>query len=301
MTAARELVRRVSDLPTLPAVYFRVRSVLEQPDSFALDVAREICCDPGLSMRLLRVANGAYFGMARKVESIMDAIAIIGANQIHNLVLATSIAMAFDGVAPPLMNMRKFWRTSLYRALVARCLAKQSRHNDAERAFVEGLVGDIGHLVMYMHMPEAADKALQRSIETAVPVHRIEREMLGFDYAELGAELVAGWNISPRIEAALRHHVEPLQAADAAMEAAALHIATRFASAAFMSEPPATWVPQIDPRVWQEAEVSTACIAGIKQEADRELEALATAILPGFATGRRAKGDPRETSAAQFR
>ena len=301
MTAAREFVRRVSDLPTLPAVYFRVRSVIEEPDSFALDVAREICCDPGLSMRLLRVANSAYYGMPRKVESIMDALAIIGANQIHNLVLATSIAMAFDGVAPPLMNMRKFWRTSLYRALVARCLAKQSRHNDAERAFVEGLVGDIGHLVMYMQMPDVADKALQRSIETAVPVHRIEREMLGFDYAELGAELVAGWNISPKIEAALRHHAEPLHDADAGAEASALHIATRFAAAAFVSEPAAKWVPEVDPRVWQEAGVSTACIAGIKQEADRELESLAAAILPGFAAGRRAQSDARATAAAQTR
>jgi HD-like signal output (HDOD) protein len=299
MTPARELVRRVTGLPTLPAVYFRVRSVIEQPDSFALDIAREISCDPGLTMRLLRVANGAYYGLPRKVESIMDAIAIIGANQILNLVLATSITMAFDGVAPPLMNMRKFWRTSLYRALVARCLAKQSRHNDAERAFVEGLVGDIGHLVMYMQMPEVAEQALQRSIQTASPVHRIEREMLGFDYGELGAELVTGWNISPRIEAALRYHTEPLHAEDAVAEASALHIATRFASAAFMSESPARWVPQIDPRVWQEAGVSLACIAGIKQEADRELEALALAILPGFATGRHAKSEPAATSAAQ--
>ena len=298
MTPARELVSRVTNLPSLPAVYFRVRSVIERPDSFALDIAREICCDPGLTVRLLRVANGAYFGMRRKVESIMDAIAIIGANQILNLVLATSITLAFDGVSPPLMNMRKFWRTSLYRALVARCLAKQSRHNDAECAFVEGLVGDIGHLVMYMQMPEMAEKALQRSMETAVPVHRIEREMLGFDYAELGAELVAGWEISPRIEAALRYHAEPLHDDDAAAEASALHIATRFASAAFMSEPSATWIPQVDPRVWEEAGVSTACVEGIKQEADRELEALALAILPGFASGRRAKNADTALSAA---
>ena len=151
---------------------------------------------------------------------------------------------------------------------------------------------------MYMHMPEAADKALQRSIETAVPVHRIEREMLGFDYAELGAELVAGWDISPRIEAALRYHTEPLHDEDAAAEASALHIATRFASAAFISEPSATWVPLVDPLVWDKAGVSTACVEGIKQEADRELEALALAILPGFASGRRARNGDTALSAA---
>ena len=298
MTSARELVKQVTDLPTLPAVYFRVRSVIAQPDSFALDIAREISCDPGLTMRLLRVANGAYYGMRRKIESVMDAIAILGANQIQNIVLATSITMAFAGVSPPLMNMRKFWRTSLYRALVARCLAKESRHNDAERAFVEGLVADLGHLVLYKEMPEVAEKALQRSMETGMPVDCFERAMLGFDYGEVGAELVAGWDVSPRIEAALRHHTEPMRAECGAADAAALHIATRFASAAFMSEAPASWIPQVHPRVWEEAQVSTSCIAGIKQEADRELEALAQAILPGFGSGRRATNDPAERSAA---
>jgi HD-like signal output (HDOD) protein len=298
MTSARELVKRVTDLPSLPAVYFRVRSVIARPDSFALDIAREISCDPGLTMRLLRVANGAYYGMRRKVDSVMDAIAILGASQIQNLVLATSVTMAFAGVSPPLMNMRKFWRTSLYRALVARCLAKESRHNDAERAFVEGLIADLGHLVLYTEMPDVAQMALQRSMETGLPVHRFERDMLGFDYGEVGAELVAGWDISPRIESTLRHHTEPLLGYSGMADAAALHIATRFASAAFMSEAPAVWVPQVHPSVWEAAGVSTASVAGIKQEADRELDALAQAILPGFAGTRRATNDAVARSAA---
>ena len=298
MASARELVEGVTNLPTLPAVYFRVRSVIERPDSFALDVAREISCDPGLTTRLLRVANGAYYGMSRKVDSVMDAIAILGVNQIQHIVFATSITMAFDGVAPPLMNMRRFWRTSLYRGIVSRCMAKQSRHSDAERAFVEGLVGDIGHLVMYQEMPDMAEQAMQRSIESGLPVHGIERGMLGYDYAELGAELLAKWNLSREIEAALRYHTEPLLAAEAAEDAAALHIATRFAKAAFMHEPHTTWVPEVDPRIWQAAGISAACIAGIKQEADRELEALATALLPGFTSARRATNDSRAKSAA---
>ena len=288
MNTAREFIERVTDLPSLPAVYFRVRAVIEQPDSSAEDVAREIMCDPGLTMRLLRMANGTFYGMARKVESVTDAIAILGVTQIHNIVLATSVTMAFEGVAPPLMNMRKFWHTSVYRALVARCLAKQSRHGNSERAFLGGLIADIGHLVMYEHVPDAAEKCLRVAAETAQPLHRVERGMLGYDYGEIGAELVARWNLSPVIEAALRHHTGPLQAVDAMADASALHIATRFAVAAFNSEPPATWVPQIDPRVWQEAGVSDACVADIKQEADRELGALAQAILPGFGGMRRA-------------
>ena len=288
MKTAREFIERVTDLPSLPAVYFRVRSVIERPDSCAVDVAREIMCDPGLTLRLLRIANGTFYGMARKVESITDAIAILGVSQIHNIVLATSVTTAFAGVAPPLMNMSKFWRTSVYRALVARCLAQRSRHVDSERAFLGGLIADIGHLVMYEHVPDAAERSLQIAAQTAQPLNRVERGMLGFDYGEIGAELVARWNLSASIEAALRHHTEPSQAADSRADASVLHIATRFAIAAFNSEPAATWLPQIDPLVWQVAGVSDTCVPEIKQEADRELEALAQAILPGFGAMRRA-------------
>ena len=59
-----------------------------------------------------------------------------------------------------------------------------------------------------------------------------------------------------------------------------------------------TWVPEVDPRIWQAAGISAACIAGIKQEADRELEALALALLPGFTAARRATNDSRAKSAA---
>jgi HD-like signal output (HDOD) protein len=295
MTSARELVMRVTNLPTLPAVYFRVRSVVARRNRSAFDVAREICLDPGLTTRILHAANSALFGIPRKVDNVMDAITVLGEKQIHSLVVATSIASAFAGLSPFLMNMRNFWRMSLYRAIVAHRMAKQAPQGNPERAFIEGLVGDIGHIILYVQLPQIAQTALRRSVESVLPVHLVEREMLGFDYGELGAELMAEWNIPPDIGAAVRHHTEPLHATDAAAEAAALHIATQFACATFNSESSATWVPRIDPRIWEKAGVFTACIDGIKQQADSELEALASAILPGFA---QAKIDYTATSQA---
>jgi HD-like signal output (HDOD) protein len=294
MSSARELIGQVKSLPSLPAVYFRVRSIIEDPDSCATDAAKEISCDPALTTRLLHIANSAFYGACGKVESVTDALAILGMNQIHHLVLATSVTMAFAGVSPPLMNMQKFWRTSLYRALVARCMGKSSRHVAGERSFVEGLLGDIGHLVMYLQLPDAAESALQRSLESERPLHLIERELIGFDYAEVGAELVAAWNLAPSIEATIRHHAEPAQAGGWKAEASILHIATVFADTAFKFEPPETWTPRVEPMIWEHAGVCAEQIADFKQQADSELEALAQAILPGFcAISRKA---PRRTA-----
>src|ERR1043166_7747219 len=166
MSVARDLIQDVNNLPSLPAVYLRVKAVLEHGDCSMLRIAREISCDPGVTTRLLRMVNSAFYGVCGTVESVVDALTLLGTRQIEHLVLTTSVATAFARVSPALMDMRKFWRESLYRALVARCVARRSGHPDGEGAFVEGLLGDVGHLVMYMQIPEAAERALQRSWET---------------------------------------------------------------------------------------------------------------------------------------
>ena len=288
MHSARHLVAQVTSLPSLPAIYFRVRSVIEHPDSSAGDVAREISCDPALTTRLLRLANSSFYGVCGRVESVADALSILGLDQIHHLVLATSVTMAFAGVSPPLMNMQKFWRASLYRALVARWMARRSRALGGERAFVEGLLGDIGHLVLYLQMPDAAESALQESLAGGRALHEVECELIGCDYAEVGAELVSAWNLAPSVEAAIRFHPRPLLCSDWTAEAAVLHVATAFAEAALRPEASANWFEEIDASVRECAGIGADDLLEIRQQADGELETLVQAVLPGFCGWRKA-------------
>jgi HD-like signal output (HDOD) protein len=276
-----ELVRRIDDLPSLPAIYFRVKSILERPDSSLVAVEREISSDAGLTSRLLCLANSTFYSLRGTLDSVGLALSVLGTEQVKHLLLVTSMAAAFRGIAPGLMDMRKFWRLNAYRALVARALARRNRRFDGERAFVEGLLGDIGHLVMYLGMPRAAEKALLRSRETGEPLHRVERDMLGFDYTDVGAELLAAWNISPQVEAAVRHHQAPLVAGGtAAGDASILHIATLFAEAEFASEAIESWGRRVDPVIWLEAGLSADCLPEVRMQVEDALGALEQALMP---------------------
>ena len=184
----RELIAQIGDLPSLPAIYFRVKAVIERPDSSIRDIEREISYDAGLTSRLLCLANSVHYSVRGRLDSIGQAFSLLGTEQVKHLLLATSVASAFRGISPQLMNMRKFWHKNAYRALIAQGLASQDHRFDGERFFVEGLLSDIGHLVMYLRLPQAAEKALLRSQETGAPLHRVEREVLGFDYAEVSAD-----------------------------------------------------------------------------------------------------------------
>jgi HD-like signal output (HDOD) protein len=279
----RELVAQIEDLPSLPAIYFRVKSVIERPDSLIRDIEREIAFDAGLTSRLLCLANSAYYSVRCKLDSIGQAFSLLGAEQVKHLLLATSVASAFGGISPRLMDMRKFWLMNACRALIARSLARQDQRFDSERFFVEGLLGDLGHLVMYMGMPQAAEKALLTSRQTGAPLYRVEREQLGFDYAEVGAELLATWNFSREVEAAVRHHPVPLAAgAAAAREASILHIADLFTAAIFQGEEIEVWTNKVDAVVWVAAGLMPECLPDIRAEAESGLEALVHALLPDY-------------------
>ncbi len=92
-----EKVTADAQLLTLPAVYLRLRAVLDDPDYAVSDIEEVISTDPAVATRLLRQANSPYFGFASKIETISRAVGLLGSQQVHDLVLATSVAQTLPG------------------------------------------------------------------------------------------------------------------------------------------------------------------------------------------------------------
>lgn len=222
---AQDLISKSLKLVTLPDVYLRAKAVLDDPDSSAQDMARAIEYDPAMTARLLRIANSAFFGFAASVETVSRAVSLLGNQQIHDLVLATSLANVFKGVNPAVMDMDKFWHDSVYRAVAAKLLAAHCNVLDAERLFVAGLLADIGHLLMFGQIPEQTQAAAQTAVAAHRRLYRVEREVIGFDYAEVGGELLAAWRLPESLQQTVRHHAEPARAEEFELETAIVHVA----------------------------------------------------------------------------
>lgn len=86
-----------------------------------------------------------------------------------------------------MIDLNVAWRNSVYCAVASRLLASRCNVLDCERLFVEGLLHDIGHLVMYAKIPALASEALVRSRNEGTELFRVERKLIGVDYAEVGA------------------------------------------------------------------------------------------------------------------
>lgn len=232
MHLAQELVAYIDRLATLPDVYLKIRAALDDPDVSIPEVADVITTDPSLTAALLRLANSAFYGYARKVESINRAVSLIGLEQVHDLVLATSVTALFAGIRPQRMDMARFWRDSLRRGLLAREVARLVRGMSPERLFVAGLLADAGHLVMYVAVPDLMAMVLDTPLQDDDTLPDVERRIIGCDFAEVGAALAARWQLPVSFGVLIGAQLQPPSAGEYAASAALLNLVSAAAAKA---------------------------------------------------------------------
>lgn len=259
MPSVDDLVTRTTDLVPLPAVYLEVRRIIGDPDSSIIDLARSIALDPTLTARLLRIVNSPVYEQSRPVETVSRAVSILGTQQIHDLVLITSVCAAFTRCQPNSPEMHAFWRGSVHRAVLASEVASRIGQRDKERLFVLGLLSNLGLLTLWLHLPELFARAGDLARQRGEPLYRAESELLGFDHAQLGGALLAAWKLPPRIHqpVAAQNQVGTAEQRFA-VDAAWLHIVGRMVEATERSLDPLIW---IDDRVWALTEGVTPEIA----------------------------------------
>jgi HD-like signal output (HDOD) protein len=266
---AREIVSSVKTLLTLPDVYLRVKAVIEDPDSYMDDLVNAISVDSGITARLLRLVNSAFFNLVVRVDNVRRAVNILGMQPVHDIVLATTVARTFSGIDPGIMDMHRYWEDSVSRAVYGRLLAVRGNRLDRERMFVTCLLCDLGHLVMYQQLPDQVGEAMQRAPLDPIAVAAAEREVLGYDYAEVGAELLRAWKMPDSMMQAVRWQIDPTRSDGRfAAEAAVAHIARLLTLHHGRAVDAKTLEGAVAADVWRLAGVEPVDIGALRGEAE---------------------------------
>ena len=203
-----DVIEAVEALPPLPAVALRVMEVAQSPKSSASDLALVVSSDPGLSGRLLRVVNSAAYRRTREITSVQEALVTIGFVQARNMAISGAIAGAY---APDALNalfrIETFGRHSIAVAFKAAELAGRARRVDVPSAFTAGILHNMGRLALFYADAAGLDQAVAEAMKREVTLEEVERELLGFDHAEIGGRLAKKWSLpEPIQEAIARHH-----------------------------------------------------------------------------------------------
>jgi HD-like signal output (HDOD) protein len=264
---AASLARDVHDLVSLPEVYVRIKQLVDDPKASLGEVADAIAVDPGLTARLLRLANSAFFGLRVKIETVPRAITLLGVRQVHDFVLATWVMQSFAGIPPALVDMRRFWESSVLCGAAAKALARRCRVPESDRLFVVGLLAQVGRLVLYLRLPDLEEAALGVAEREGRPLASVEREVLGFDYAAVGAELLASWSLPGTLVEPIRHHTLPAMGRTYPLETALIHAAVRLADAPDAGPDPAAFAAGLDAGAWRRLALPAEAVAEIHAEA----------------------------------
>ncbi len=198
----KALLEKLHQLPIIPSVVRDVMSGFRDANAGSATMARKIEVDQGLSARVLRVANSSFYGLSREVGSIQDAVTVLGFDTIRSLVVSAGFTHAFPASDDNLFDRRAYWirsfKVASYTEALARCLGGAQ-----QLSFTSGLFHDVGQLVLSICIPEKFADILAQQKATGQALIEIEQAVLGFDHAEIGAEMAKRWKFPPGIEHAI--------------------------------------------------------------------------------------------------
>ncbi|MEW6486424.1 MAG: HDOD domain-containing protein [Thermodesulfobacteriota bacterium] len=195
-------------LPALSAVVARLLALYAEKDYTPEQVAAVLEMDPGLSARVLRLANSAYFGFLGRVDSVQRSVVLLGEVTVQAVSLGTTLLRAWRGTRLP-APVEEVWVHSYVCGLMcrhaARLLPGQVLRAAPDALFLAGLLHDVGKILFLAEAGEGYGTDLEEAA-TAGELREREIARFGRDHAQAGAELLREWNLPSWLSALVGHH-----------------------------------------------------------------------------------------------
>ncbi len=265
-----DLIRSTPKLPSLPEVVMRALDLAAKPETGIHELGRVIAEDAALAARLLRIVNSPYYGLGRRMDNVPQALSVIGMQELMNLLLATGVLRAFQGLPCDLVDMARFWRHSLYCAVLTRALARNRGERGLDRYFAAGLLHDVGALVLYLAIPELAREAITQTRHADLDLCSAEATVIGFDHAAAGGALLTAWHLPEPLIAAASHHHNPEKASDHGLLTATVHLADLITGAHVTPGSATDQAPALDDTAWGRAGFPPETLPQLISDADAE-------------------------------
>lgn len=212
MSRREEILKKVQSVPAIPAAAVKALQLLQNPDVKTEELTRVLEVDSGLTAGILKLSNSSFFGATRTIASVREAIVRLGIVNLRKAVMA--------GAVQPLQSSEvkgydlapgELWEHSVAVALGMEKLAKAVGVKLPGHAFSSAILIDVGKVVLGTFVDVDAAPIMRLAFDQRVPFNEAERQVLGIDHAEVGAELLKSWKLPDEIVQVVRWHHEPDQ------------------------------------------------------------------------------------------
>ncbi len=208
MTDLKDIVEQIDLLEPVPPIAAQILALAQNPDSSLSEIADLIRNDPALTANLLRTCNSVYFGLSRQVESVRDAISLVGLDHIVRLVLLNSLSGNFKKEPAGYgLGEGELWRHAVTSAHVAGVLADRfGAYQNKHLIYTAALIKDIGKLILGRFVAFAYEQINILVHSHGHSFNDAEQRVIGMNHEELGALVGKKWHFSQKLIYIIRHH-----------------------------------------------------------------------------------------------
>ena len=272
-----DIVARLQDLPSLPAVVMELLTSIDQEDVDISVLARKVSHDQALTAKTLRLANSSTYGLQVKVTTIQQAITFLGFQTTRNLITAAAVTGCFAAGGCAGFDHKAFWRHSIATAACARVLARRMRFNQ-DYAFTAGLLHDIGRLVLVSTYPERYAEVLAWRAANDCELIEAERAVLGIDHVRAGVALAERWNFSETMLLGIAWHHEP-ERAGAGFLATIIHVANAIVHALDIAGEDDDLVPPVSAVAWNALGLNEEAYLHVFRETELQFDEISSVLM----------------------
>lgn len=204
----QRLVAEMDALPVIPKVFQTIQEELRKEEPSIEVIAQHITMDVGMVAKILKLVNSPYFGLSRNIDSVFQAITMLGLETIQAIILTTHMFSMYDESRLPNFSLNLLWehsfRVSNMARLIAECESLDTK--SIARVRMAGLLHDVGKLMLASSFPDKYAKVLNMVARTKIPVWKCEQEVFGTIHAHLGAYIMGLWGMAGDIVHGIGYH-----------------------------------------------------------------------------------------------
>jgi putative nucleotidyltransferase with HDIG domain len=207
MTNVKKILRKVKELQPIPTMVHKVLSLAADPDCSIADLIKLVQHDPAITANLLRICNSAHMGLAMKIDSVQQAVTILGLQRVVELVLSQNLTAHLTKAQKGYqMEKGDLWKQSVAAAMVARNLAERRDIYALPAIYTAALLKDIGKVILHEYVADRLEKIQHKVNEEGFSFLEAEKACIGMDHATLGGIMAKQWNFSSHMVYMIENH-----------------------------------------------------------------------------------------------
>lgn len=203
-----QLLAFVDKMPAFRSSVQRLLQLAADINADSREIVQVIETDPMMTVKILKVINSPFYGLAQKISSVQRAVVHLGINTIKNMALSVAAMGMLPAKNLAGFDNRAFLLHSLTCAAICKLLSERLKVPAMQSSdyFVAGLLHDFGKIVFAEFIPATYKTVLHTASAHAIALNQVESDMLGVDHSQAGKLLAEHWGLAPGLIEAIDHH-----------------------------------------------------------------------------------------------